>query len=76
MQITYGASSGDTGQALNQVIAVSANLRDQSRLDRFLDLMNEQKEERSGILLPQAETPFRDAYPDNTPTIKGQKREE
>ena len=76
VQIIYGASSGDTGQALNQVIAVSANLRDQSRLDRFLELMNEQKEERSGILLPQAETPFRDAYPDNTPTIKGQKREE
>lgn len=75
-QIVYGDPSTDTGPALNQVIAVSANLRDQSRLDRFLELMNEQKEERSGILLPQAETPFRDAYPDDTPTIQGQKREE
>ena len=75
-QIVYGNSSTDTGPALNQVIAVSANLRDQNRLDRFLELMNEQKEERSGILLPQAETPFRDAYPDDTPIIQGQKREE
>ena len=76
LQIAYGGPAGGTGQPLNQVIAVSANLRDQSRLDRFLDLLDEQKAQRSGILLPQAESPFRDAYPDDTPTIKGQKREE
>jgi hypothetical protein len=59
---------------MHTVLAVSAALRDQARLDRFLELLEEQKEARAGLLLPQAETPFRDAYADDTPTIKGYDR--
>ena len=70
------ANSSESPVVLEDILAVSANLREQPRLDRFLDLLAEQKEQRSGILLPQAETPFRDAYPDNTPMIKGQDRNE
>ena len=74
VQVAFGEPGGGTGQPLQPVIAVSTNLREQPRLDRFLQLLDEQKEKRSGILLPQAETPFRDAYADDTPTIKGQNR--
>ena len=65
-----------TSSGAAEVFAVSANLREQTRLHRFLELLDEQKASRSGILLPQPETPFRDAYPDDTPSIKGQDRNE
>jgi hypothetical protein len=71
IQISYG---GSTGVSMNTVLAVSRNLREQPRLDRFLDILEEQKDERAGILLPQAETPFRDVFDEDTPTIKGNNR--
>lgn len=74
VRIAGNTEEANSGQTTQDIVAVSANLREQPRLDRFLDLLEEQKDQRSGILLPQAETPFRDAYPDDTPIIKGQDR--
>jgi hypothetical protein len=74
VQIISGGAAGGSDNSLNPVVAVSRNLREQPRLDRFLDLLEEQKEERAGILLPQAETPFRDMFAEETPTIKGSDR--
>ena len=71
IRISYGESIETGADRGNTVLAVSSALRDQARLDRFLELLEDQKEDRAGILLPQAETPFRDSYPETTPTIKG-----
>lgn len=57
--------------AANPVIAVSDNLRDPARLERFNALLDVVRDKQSGVLLSQAESPFRDMYPDETPTIKG-----
>lgn len=57
--------------AANPVIAVSDNLRDPARLERFNALLDVVRDKQSGVLLPQAESPFRDMYLDETPTIKG-----
>lgn len=76
VRISGGNADNESRQTATEVVAVSGNLREQPRLDRFLQLLEGQKETRTGILLPQAETPFRDAYPNDTPTIKGQVRKE
>lgn len=55
------------------VVAVSDNLRDPARLERFNSLLERVKDKQSGVLLPQAESPFRDMYGDDTPTIKGKR---
>lgn len=66
--IEVGAGSA---AAANPVIAVSDNLRDPARLERFNALLDVVRDKQSGVLLPQAESPFRDMYLDETPTIKG-----
>lgn len=60
--------------AANPVVAVSDNLRDPARLERFNALLDMVRDKQSGVLLPQAESPFRDMYLDETPTIKGSLR--
>ena len=75
VQASFGGAAED-GTPLMTTLAVSDQLRSPARLERFQQLLNEQEEERGGILLPQAETPFRDMYRDETPTIRGYKRAE
>ncbi len=66
--IEVGAGSAG---AANPVVAVSDNLRDPARLERFNALLERVRDKQSGVLLPQAESPFRDMYLDETPTTKG-----
>lgn len=75
IQATYGSAPSETMPSSPAVIAVSDRLRDPGHLERFQQLLDEQKEFRAGILLPQIETPFRDMYASETPVLKGFKRE-
>jgi hypothetical protein len=75
VQINQGTATAEANSE-GAVLAVSQNLREQPRLDRFLTLLEEKKDERAGILLPQAETPFRDLYAEDTPVIRGINRGE
>jgi hypothetical protein len=74
IQATYGSAPSETAAASPAVLAVSDRLREPGRLERFQQLLEEQKESRAGILLPQIETPFRDMYASETPVLKGYKR--
>jgi len=74
IQAIYGSATSEPLPNTPVVIAVSERLRDSNRLARFKQLMDEQKESRAGILLPQVETPFRDMYASETPVLKGCKR--
>ena len=61
--------AGSSG-AVNPAVAVSDNLQDPARLDRFNDLLQPVKDKQAGILLPQAASPFRDLYGGETPVTK------
>jgi hypothetical protein len=74
IQAIYGSATSEPLPNTPVVIAVSERLRDSNRLERFKQLMDEQKESRAGILLPQVETPFRDMYASEAPVLKGYKR--
>ena len=69
--IEVGAGSAAVA---NPVVAVSDNLRDPARLERFNDLLERVRDKQSGVLLPQAESPFRDMYLGETPATKGYRR--
>ena len=71
IQATYGSDPSETAASSPAVLAVSDRLRELGRLERFQQLLDEQKESRAGILLPQIETPFRDMYASETPVLKG-----
>ena len=74
IQAIYGSATSEPLPNTPVVIAVSERLRDSNRLERFKQLMDEQKESRAGILLPQVEIPFRDMYASEAPVLKGYKR--
>lgn len=74
VQVSYGKTPTAEDTSALTVIAVSDLLRGPGRLERFQELLDAQKPERAGILLPQIETPFRDMYISETPTLRGKAR--
>ena len=74
VQVDVG-NPGASNPQMQSIFAVSRTLRELPRLERFKELLEDQKEARAGILLPQVETPFRDMYADNTPMVKGYNRD-
>ena len=76
VQADIGNESEQTATPNQSILAVSRDLREMARLERFKELLEEQKEKRAGILLPQIETPFRDMYLEDTPFVRGYDRGE
>ncbi len=71
VQVSYGQTPSLEESSAPVAIAASNLLRGPGRLERFQELLDAQKPERAGILLPQIETPFRDMYISETPTLRG-----
>lgn len=71
VQVSYGRSAASGEPSTPTAFAVSDLLRGPGRLERFQELLDSQKTDRAGILLPQIETPFRDMYISETPTLRG-----
>ena len=70
VQASYGQGAANNEQPPPTVVAVSDLLRGPGRLERFQELLDAQKVDRAGLLLPQIDTPFRDMYISETPTLR------